>query len=132
MSDINRVNIIGRLTRDAELKYANSGTAILDFSMAYSRRIKKGDQWEDKSCFINGVLFGKRAEGLHQYMIKGQQIAVDAELDFEMWEKDGQKRSKHSLVNVNIQLLGGNKQEYTPSETGVSENGGSFEDNIPF
>ncbi len=136
MKDINQFICTGRLTRDAELTYNNAGTAFCNFSVAYSRSIKKNDQWEDKSCFIEAVLFGKRGESLNQYLNKGQQITITGELDFERWEKDGQKRSKYKLIVGDLRLMGGNKSEssYTPTETGTDDNngGGSLEEDIPF
>lgn len=131
MKDINQFLCTGRLTRDAELTYNNSGTAFLNFSVAYSRSIKKNDQWEDKSCFIEAVIFGKRGESLSQYLTKGQQITITGELDFERWEKDGQKRSKHKLIVNDLRLMGGspNNTNYQQTET-VTDT--KFEDDIPF
>lgn len=133
MKDINIFICTGRLTRDAELTYNNTGTAFLNFSIAYSRSIKKNDQWDDKSCFIEGVMFGKRGESLAKYLIKGQQITITGELDFERWEKDGQKRSKHKLIVHELRLMGSssNGSGYKQKETGISNDGG-FEDDIPF
>ena len=132
MKDINQFYCTGRLTRDAELSYNNAGTAFLNFSVAYSRSIKKNDQWEDKSCFIEAVIFGKRGESLSQYLTKGQQITITGELDFETWvDKETQKkRSKHKLIVNDLRLMGGNKSEggYTPTETATDID----EDDIPF
>jgi len=130
--DMNIFSCTGRLTRDSELTYTNTGAAICKFSLAYTRNIKKNDQWQDKSCYINCVLWGKRGEALNQYLNKGQQVAINGELDFETWEKDGIKRSKHSLIVDNVVLTGGKKEGYAPQETGINDGGGSFEDDIPF
>ncbi|MDC7225643.1 MAG: single-stranded DNA-binding protein [Spirochaetales bacterium] len=110
MEDVNYVIIIGRLTRDAELKYTNSGLAVSSFSLAVNRRKRSGDNWEDEVSFFDLALFGKRAESLNQYLTKGQQVAVEGSLTQDRWEQDGQKRSKVKIIANNIQLLGGRGQ----------------------
>ena len=107
MEDVNYVIIIGRLTRDAELKYTNSGLAVSSFSLAVNRRKRSGDNWEDEVSFFDLALFGKRAESLNQYLTKGQQVAVEGSLTQDRWEQDGSKRSKVKIIANNIQLLGG-------------------------
>ncbi len=107
MEDVNYVIIIGRLTRDAELKYTNSGLAVSSFSLAVNRRKRSGDNWEDEVSFFDLALFGKRAESLNQYLTKGQQVAVEGSLTQDRWEQDGNKRSKVKIIADNIQLLGG-------------------------
>jgi single-strand DNA-binding protein len=108
MIDINRVVLIGRLTRDAELKVTSGGQAVCKFSIAVNRRRKNGDQWEDEANFFDIVVWGRQGESIHQYLIKGKMIAVDGELRQDRWEKDGQKHSKVEIVAGNLQLLGGN------------------------
>ncbi len=149
--DINRVVLVGRLTRDAELSYTNTGFALTKFSIAINRRKKSGDQWVDEANFFDVVLWGKRGEALNQYLTRGQQLAVEGELRQERWEKDGVKRSKVTIEATNIQLLGGSKSDRSASMPGEyqskpsqpkqssnaqpfdSYNGaGSFEDDIPF
>jgi single-strand DNA-binding protein len=152
--DINRVVLVGRLTRDAELSYTNTGFALTKFSIAINRRKKSGDQWVDEANFFDVVIWGKRGEALNQYLTRGQQLAVEGELRQERWEKDGVKRSKVTIEATNIQLLGGSKSDRPssfnngeggyqskPSQSNQSSNtqpfdsysgGGSFEDDIPF
>jgi single-strand DNA-binding protein len=117
MSDVNCVVLIGRLTRDAELKSTANGTAVSKFSIAVNRRIKKGEAWTEEANFFDVLLWGKQAESLHQYLVKGKAVAVDGELRQERWQQDGQNRSKVT-VNANyIQLLGdNNKQKTSPNE----------------
>ncbi len=107
MEDVNYVIMIGRLTRDAELKYTNSGLAVSSFSLAVNRRKRSGDSWEDEVSFFDLALFGKRAESLNQYLTKGQQVAVEGSLQQDRWEQDGKSRSKVRIIANNIQLLGG-------------------------
>jgi len=93
-ADLNHVTLIGRLTRDAELKYTSAGFAISNFSIAVNRRRKNGDQWMEEASFFEINLYGKSAESLKQYLVKGKQVAVDGELRQDRWEQDGQPRSK--------------------------------------
>ena len=107
MTDLNHVTLIGRLTRDAELKYTPNGFAISNFSIAVNRRRKNGEQWVEEANFFDITLYGKSAESLKQYLIKGKQVAVDGELRQDRWEQDGQPRSRVVIAANNIQLLGG-------------------------
>ena len=108
MADLNSVNIIGRLTRDADLKYTAGGMAISNFSIAVNRRKKSGDQWVDEVSFFDVNFFGKSAETLKQYLLKGKKVAICGELRQDRWEKDGQSHSKVYIVASDLQLLGGN------------------------
>ncbi|MDR3283920.1 MAG: single-stranded DNA-binding protein [Treponema sp.] len=111
MSDVNHVILIGRLTRDAELKYTSTGFAISNFSVAVNRRRKSGEQWIDEANFFDVTLYGKSAESLKTYLIKGKQVAVEGELRQDRWEQeDGQQRSKVVVAANNVQLLGGGGQ----------------------
>jgi len=107
MADLNHVSLIGRLTRDAELKYTAGGQAVCTFSIAVNRRKKSGDQWEDEANFFDIVLWGKQGESLQTYLVKGKMIGVDGELRQDRWQQDGQNRSKVEIIANYIQLLGG-------------------------
>jgi len=120
MNDLNQVMIIGRLTRDAELKYTAGGFAIGSFSIAVNRRRKNGEQWVDEVSYFDVNLFGKSAENLNQYLIKGKQVGIQGELRQDRWEQDGQTRSKVFIVASNVQLLGGN----SGGSTGMTSGGG--------
>jgi single-strand DNA-binding protein len=120
MIDLNRVVLIGRLTRDAELKYTANGQAVCKFSIAVNRRKKNGEQWVDEANFFDVVVWGRQGESLNQYLVKGKQVGIDGELRQDRWEQDGQNRSKVEVVVNNIQLLGGG----TPGAGAVSGNSG--------
>ncbi|MDR2134300.1 MAG: single-stranded DNA-binding protein [Treponema sp.] len=107
MADLNHVVLIGRLTRDAELKYTASGQAVCKFSIAVNRRRKNGDQWEDEANFFDIVVWGRQGEALSQYLVKGKMVGVDGELRQDRWQQDGQNRSKVEIVTNYLQLLGG-------------------------
>jgi len=116
--DINSVTIVGRLTRDAELKYTNTGSAVTKCSLAVNRSRKDGDQWVEEANFFDVSLWGRRGESLNQYLLKGTRIAVTGELRQDKWEQDGQTRTRVFIHANNIQLLGGN----TPGQGNSSQN----------
>lgn len=108
MADVNHVILIGRMTRDAELKYTSGGMAVCKFAIAVNKRRKQGEQWVDEANFFDIVLWGRSGETLNQYLVKGKQVAVEGELHQNRWEQDGQSRSKIEINANNVQLLGGN------------------------
>lgn len=133
MKNHNNCSFSGRLTKDAELRYINSGTAVCNFSLAYNRSIKKGDNWEDKSCFIECTLWGKLGETLTPMLTKGKSVIVAGELDHERWEQDGVNRSKHKLIIGHIELTGGKpKGDSAPGGEDGGEQSPDYEDEIPF
>lgn len=104
---MNHVVLVGRLTRDAELKYSNTGVAITNLSLAVNSRTKRDDTWQDEAHFFDAVLIGRRAEALAQYLVKGKQLALQGELRQNRWEQEGQRRSRVEIFVRDIQLLGG-------------------------
>lgn len=145
MTDLNSINLIGRLTKDMELSYTNTGLPIGKLSLAVNTSVKKSEnEWEDYPNFFDCKLVGKRAESLAQYLLKGVQVGLLGSLKQERWEKDGQKRSAIRIEVENIQLLSkpnqansspnnsfkpskGQNQGYSSSNTQAN-----FEDDIPF
>lgn len=107
MKDLNTVSLVGRLTRDAELRYTNSGMPICNFSIANNYSKKQGDQWTEEVNFFDVVVFGRQGEAVNNYLKKGKQVAVQGELRQDRWEQDGQRRSKVQVIASNLQLLGG-------------------------
>jgi single-strand DNA-binding protein len=105
--DINKVVLVGRLVRDVEVKYTQANKAVARFTLAVNRSVKRGDRWENEASFFDMVMWGN--EGLHRYLLKGKQVAVEGELNQNRWEQDGQNRSKVEIIVGNIQLLGGAK-----------------------
>jgi len=108
MADLSVAVLVGRLTRDAELKYTNSGQAVCHFSVATSSRKKKGDQWIDEASFWDVDLWGKQGESLNQYLVKGKLVAVEGAMRQDRWEQDGQSRMKVIISANSVQLLGSN------------------------
>lgn len=141
MQDINSVVVIGRLTRDPELKYTGGGAAVMNFSVAVNDVKKQGDEYVEEAHFFDVNLWGRQAEAVIQYMTKGKQIAVYGKLRQDRWEQDGQKRSKVKIKAHSVQLLGSKsdgQSHSSESSGGAGENtfGGTapenFEDEIPF
>lgn len=105
--DINKTILIGRLTKDADISYTPQGTAISNFSIAVDH-MKKKEGAQDTS-FFQCKAFGKLAEGLKPYLLKGKQVGISAFAKQERWEKDGQKQSRVIFYCEEIELLGGNQ-----------------------
>lgn len=116
---INRVTLTGNLTRDIEIRYTQNNFPIGSFCLAVNDRKKNAqtDQWEDVPCFVNCTLLGKRAEGLQQYLNKGQKVGVDGKLEFSQWQTDaGEKRSTLKVLVNDLELLGGSRQQEQEQE----------------
>ena len=105
--DINRVTLVGRLTRDPELKHLPSGSAVLEMGLAVNgRKQDASGQWVDKPNFFDVKVFGNQAEMLSQHLGKGRRIGVDGRLDWSSWEsQDGGKRSKVEVIAQSVQFL---------------------------
>ena len=128
MQDINRVTLIGRLTKDAELKTFDSGFGVLNFTVATNRSYKKNDQWVEEASYIDCKYFSKGASKLSEYVKKGTQVAVEGSLIQESWEKDGQKRSRLVIQVENLQLVGGKGNAGNSQPSGNE----SFQEDYPF
>lgn len=106
-NDLNSVTLVGRLTRDSELKYTNTGTPICKFSIASSSYAGQGK--DNYTSYFDITLWGKQGEAIQQYLEKGKQVAISGELKQDRWEQEGQKRSKVYIVARNVQLLSSNQ-----------------------
>jgi len=132
MASLNKVFMIGRLTKDPELRYLPNGTPKAELRLATSR------EWKDKSgerqkdvCYIDVTVWSRQAEIAKQYLNKGRQVFVEGRLEFQEWERDGQRRSKHVIVADRVQFLdrgeGGGELEaagYEESEASFGGGGG--------
>jgi single-strand DNA-binding protein len=106
MASFNRVVLVGNLTRDPELRYLPSGTAVSDIGLAVNDRIKRNDQWVDEPVFVDITLWGRTAEIANEYLSKGSPVLIEGRLKLDRWEKDGQKHSKLKVVGERLQMLG--------------------------
>lgn len=107
MASFNRVILVGNLTRDPELRYIPSGSAVSEIGLAVNDRVKKGDQWVDETTFVDITLWGRTAEVANEYLSKGSSVLIEGRLKLDSWEKDGQKRSKLRVIADKMQMLGG-------------------------
>jgi single-strand DNA-binding protein len=108
MASFNRVILVGNLTRDVELKYLQSGSAVTEIGLAVNDRRKNAQgEWVDDPVFVDVTLWGRTAEIASEYLSKGSSILIEGRLKLDQWEKDGQKRSKLRVVGETMQMLGG-------------------------
>src|SRR5262245_40030193 len=107
MASFNRVILVGNMTRDPELRYIPSGTAVSDIGLAVNDRVKKGDQWVDETTFVDITLWGRTAEVANEYLSKGSPVLIEGRLKLDRWENDGQKQSKLKVTADKLQMLGG-------------------------
>lgn len=124
----NKVIIVGNLTRDVELKYLPSGSAVAKIGLASNRKYKKQDgSTAEDTCFIDANLFGRTAEVANQYLKKGSQVLIEGRLNFESWnDANGQKRSKHTITAESMQMLGRANQSGDSSGYGGGESNNSY------
>jgi len=105
-----KINGVVRLTRDVEIRYTQSGSAIASFGVASSKKYKtqSGEQKEE-TTFVDCTAFGRLAEICNQYLHKGSKIYIVGELKLDQWTaQDGTKRSKHSITIESMEMLDGN------------------------
>jgi len=104
---LNRVFLAGNLTRDPEVRYTPSGTAVADLSLAVNRTYTSGGERREETCFVNVVVWGRQAETCGQYLAKGSPVLVEGRLQLDQWQTDqGEKRSQLRVVAVRVQFLG--------------------------
>ena len=129
-SDLNRVILIGRLTRDPEIRYTPAGTAVASFSLANSRSYAVTGEKKEQVSYFDCIAWSKLGEIITEYCKKGHRIAVEGRLQQSRWDdQDGKKRSKVELVIENFQFLTGKEQggEYSAEpRTKTSEPNNDF------
>jgi single-strand DNA-binding protein len=125
MSDLNSVTLVGRLTRDPEVRHTAGGMAIVNLGIAVNGRQKDASgQWGEKANFFDIKLFGDRFERLAQHLEKGRRVGIQGRLEWSSWESDGQRRSKVEIVANELQFLDGRGEgdggARTPFSAGAS------------
>ncbi len=127
MANFNKVLLMGNLTRDPQLSYLPSQTAVVDFGLAVNRRWKSQDgENKEETCFVDCRAFGRLAENINKYLTKGRPLFIEGRLTFNSWTaQDGSKRSKHRVTVENFQFLPGGAA--APSGAGSTEATGSAE-----
>ncbi len=145
MASLNKVMLIGNLTRDPEVRYLPSGAAVADLRLAVSRKYKASSgEMKEETCFVNVSAWGRTAETCGQYLSKGSPLLVEGRLKLDEWEKDGQKQSRLSVVAERAQFLpkggsgGGSPEKRAPadSKSAADEDEGAGlaadDDDVPF
>jgi single-strand DNA-binding protein len=129
MSSLNKVLLIGNLTRDPEVGYTPKGTAIAEIGLAVNR-VYSGDDGEKKEevTFIDVTLWGRQAEVAQEYLRKGQPVFIEGRLQLDTWQdkQSGQKRSRLHVVAESMQMLGnrtGGKANTTGAQQQTAQRG---------
>lgn len=136
MANLNKVLLIGRLTRDPELRYTPQGTAVCTLGIATNRFSRNADgSMREETTFVDVTVWAKQAENCAEYLKKGREVFIEGHLTLDRWESpDGQKRSKLHVTAERVQFLGGARgggggKEEAPSEEESAPQGG---ENVPF
>jgi single-strand DNA-binding protein len=107
MASLNRVCLLGRLTRKPDARSSPSGTPVTTLGLAVNSRIKRSDgSWQDDACFVDVVVFGPQAEACAEYLRQGDPVLIEGRLQYQTWQdQQGRKRSKHEVIAVRVQFL---------------------------
>ena len=118
---MNKVVLIGNLTRDIKLQYTQSGYCVGNAGIAVTRKFKNAQgETAEETCFIDLKFFGRTAEVVNQYLRKGSKLAVEGRLKLEQWQdQSGQNRSKHVVEVENLEMLGGNQSGQNNQSSGT-------------
>lgn len=117
MVSLNRVLLIGNLTKDPELRYTPSGTPVASLRLAVNSTFKdQAGQKKEETCFITVVVWSRQAELCNQYLKKGRAIFVEGRLIYRTWEAEGKTRSIMEVKADRVQFLGGPSASSRPSE----------------
>lgn len=144
MANINRVVLVGNLTKDPELRHTPSGTSVTKLRIAVNTRQKDQatGEWGDKPNYFDVTVWGNQAESCAQFLARGRPVAIDGRLDWREWEaQDGSKRQAVEIIAESVQFLGGRgdgetqpQEQYVPAG-GVVADPTDFkpaDDDIPF
>jgi len=124
MEDINNVTLVARLTAKPEIK-----GSVLPLRLAFTTRQKSGEVWEDRSNYVDAVVFGRNADALYGMLDKGTRVVVAGNLEWREWVgSDGETRSRVQVVAKSVQIVDGGKQRQ-PALAGAAS---SSNDDIPF
>lgn len=129
MANLNKVFIMGNLTRNPELRYTPAGLAVASFGIAInSTWTAKNGEKKEEVCYVDVSIFGRRAEVVGEYFSKGSPIFIEGRLQYNQWEtKDGQKRNTLRIVADNFQFIGGSAKRQEGGDVPAKE-GKSLED----
>jgi single-strand DNA-binding protein len=116
MASLNKVFLLGRTTRDPELRYTPKGTPVVEIGLAVNRTWSEEGQKREETVFVDVTLWGRTAEIAQQYLHKGSPVFIEGRLQLDTWDdkQSGQKRSKLRVVGENLQLLGDRRESASP------------------
>jgi single-strand DNA-binding protein len=106
---LNQVTLIGNVTRDPQIRYLQSGVAVCDIGLALNKRVKIGENWEERASFVDVTCWKQNAEYAGEYIGKGDRILVVGELTQDTWESDGKKNSKIKVTADTVKNLSAKK-----------------------
>jgi single-strand DNA-binding protein len=131
--NINRVIVVGNLTRDPELRHTPSGMAVCSLRIAVNTTRKdESGQWVDKPNYFDVTVWGQQGENCAQYLSKGRPVAIDGRLEWREWEaQDGSKRQAVDIVADNVQFLGGRQEGEGAAYVPAGATGGAGADDFP-
>lgn len=127
MANVNKVLLIGNLTRDPELRYTPKGTAVADLGLAVNRRVPDGSgNWNEETTFVDVTVWGNTAENAQKYLAKGRAVFIEGRLQLDTWQdkQSGQNRSKLKVVGENVQFLPDGRGGGAPRSDGGGSSGG--------
>lgn len=127
--NVNKVMVAGNLTRDVEIRYIPSGSAVANINLAVNRTWTKDGEKKEEVCYVKVIVWGKTAENCNEYLSKGKPVFIEGRLNFRSWEKDGEKRSVLEVVAEKVHFLG-SKSESKPTTAPAGP--GPDQGNIPF
>ena len=131
-NDINKTILVGRITRDPELKETSGGTKICKISLASNKSYTSNGEKKESVGFFDCVIFGKLAEIMKEYGTKGKQIIVDGSLNYSSWDDaEGKKRSKIEIAVENFQFIGSKPATQTEPQP-EPEQGSGYDPEIGF
>lgn len=132
--NVNKVFLMGNLTRDLEVRSLPSGMTVAAFGLAVNERFKDRDgNWTERANFIDCEIFGARAEAMSKYLSKGSPVFIEGRLRFEQWQdKDGNNRSKLKVVADNFEFVGGDKGEQRQASGPSGAAAGGYDPDAPF
>ena len=134
MAALNRVFLIGNLTKDPEIRYTPSGTAVANLRLAVNRMFRdRAGELKQDTCFITAVAWGKQAESSNQYLKKGRPVFIEGQLQSRSWEgKDGRKRSVIEVRASRIQFLSTGMPKGETAKEGVDLGPSPDEETVDF
>jgi single-strand DNA-binding protein len=129
MSSVNRVFLMGNLTRKPEVRHTPSGMAVADLGLAVSDSYKnKAGETVESTCFADIVVWGRQAETCEQYLGKGSPVLVEGRLQFDQWQTEqGEKRSRLRVRADRVQFMGGKKGQARDAASGAAQSAGVAE-----